>query len=256
VSATLQAAERAGGESAPASCLYEGMLHHGRTHPRRSFEHRLALAYLDLEELPRLLGGRLVARRPGVARFRRSDYLGDPRLPLDEAVRSLVAERTGHRPEGPIRVLTHLRVLGHCFNPVSFYYCLSPGEERIQALVADVTNTPWGERHAYVVPGGSGLFAKALHVSPFLAMDYTYACRAELPGRRLSVRIESWGEQGREFVASLALERVELTGRSLRRALVRYPLPSRRVLAQIYGHALALRLAGVPMLPHPGRAPA
>jgi DUF1365 family protein len=112
------------------------------------------MVLLDLDELPRCFDGRLLwsARRPALAWFRRADYLGDPGTPLARAVRELVAERTGTRPEGPIRLLTHLRYFGHCFNPVSFYYCYDRDGERVQAVVAHVTNTPWGERHAYVMP--------------------------------------------------------------------------------------------------------
>ena len=134
-----------------SSCIYEGVIRHRRLEPVREFSHRLALAYLDLEELPRLLGGRLVSPPPGLVRVRRSDYLGDPAVPLDRAVRDLVSEQTGDRPAGPIRLLTRPRSFGHCFNPVSFYYCFDPAGERVQALVAEVTNTPWGERHAYVL---------------------------------------------------------------------------------------------------------
>jgi uncharacterized protein len=126
-----------------ASCIYEGTIRHRRREPRRSFEHPIALFYLDLDELPRLLGGRLVARRPGALRFRRRDYLGDRVVPLDDAVRSLVATQTGRRPDGPVRVLTQLRSFGHCFNPVSFYYCFDAASG-VQAVVAEVTNTPWG----------------------------------------------------------------------------------------------------------------
>jgi DUF1365 family protein len=235
-----------------ASCLYEGIVRHRRIEPPREFRHPLALAYLDLEELPDLLGGRLVAPGPGVVRFRRSDYLGDPAVPLERAVRDAVAEQMdGRRPAGPIRMLTHLRTLGHCFNPVSFYYCFEDGGERLEAVVAEVTNTPWGERHAYVVPEGAGRFHKVLHVSPFMAMDHTYECRAGLPGRALSVHIESRRTGARVFDATLALRRRELTRGTLRRATLRYPLGTMRVLALIYMHALGLRLAGATVYPHP-----
>ncbi len=239
-----------------ASCLYEGMVRHRRTEPRREFRHPLVLAYIDLAELPELLDGRLLARGPGVVRFRRSDYLGDPAIPLEPAVRDLVAQRLdGRRPAGPIRVLTQPRTLGHCFNPVSFYYCFDRDGERLEAVVAEVTNTPWGERHAYVVPRGAGHFRKVLHVSPFMDMDHTYRCRAGAPGRALSVHIENLRAGARLFDATLALRRRELTRRSLRRATLRYPLGATRVLALIYMHALGLRLAGARVYPHP-RMPA
>src|ERR1700761_5219212 len=173
-----------------ASCIYEGTVRHRRRlEPRRSFEHRIAMFYVDLDELPRLVGGRLVARRPGTLRFRRRDYLGRDSVPLGRAVHDEVARATGIRPEGPIRVLAQLRSFGHCFNPVSFYFCFGADGERVQAIVAEVTNTPWGERHAYVLasPGSDsdsgscsrssvveGEFDKALHVSPFMPMDPRY----------------------------------------------------------------------------------
>jgi DUF1365 family protein len=234
-----------------ASCLYEGSILHIRREPRRQFRHSLALVYLDLEELPTLLDGRLVRPGPGLARFRRRDYLGDPGTTLDRAVRGVVERQTGRRPHGPVRILTQLRSFGHCFNPVSFYYCLDETGRQIQALVAEVTNTPWGERHAYVIPEGAGRFEKALHVSPFLEMDHTYACRSTLPGSELSVRIETSRNGTRAFEAVLSVRRRELTAASMRRITARYPFPTLRVLGLIYMHAIGLRLAGARTFPHP-----
>ena len=244
-----------------ASCIYEGTIRHRRFEPRREFSHRLALAYLDLDELPKLLDGRLVARRPGAARFRRRDYLGDPAVPLHRAVRDVVEEETGARPEGPIRLLTQLRSFGHCFNPVSFYYCFEPGGERVQALVAEVTNTPWGERQAYVIEGKqrdsavlAGEFEKALHVSPFMGMDHRYDARAAMPAQTLSVHIASSRAGAAVFDATLALRRRKLTSASMAAITLRCPLATVRVLALIYAHALGLKLAGVPVHPHPQAA--
>ncbi len=237
-----------------ASCIYEGSIRHWRLEPRREFQHRIALFYLDLEELPGLLGGRLARPRPGLLRFRRGDYLGPDGIPLDEAVRETVRAETGRRPEGPIRLLTQLRSFGHCFNPVSFYYCLDGARERVDAVVAEVTNTPWGERHAYVVAGGRGDLAKALHVSPFMAMDHRYSLSAGLPGERLAIRIESSRNDAPAFDATLALRRRELTRGAAARLAARYPFANLRVLALIYGHAVGLKLAGAPLHRHPVRS--
>jgi DUF1365 family protein len=238
----------------PASCLYEGVIRHRRTEPERAFQHRLALAYLALEELPDLLEGRLLSPSPGLVRFRRSDYHGDPSRPLDRAVRDTVEARTGRRPAGSIRLLTHLRSFGHCFNPVSFYYCLDEHNQRLEAVMAEVTNTPWGERHAYVVPEGHGSFGKALHVSPFMGMDHTYTCEAPLPGSAASVRIQSLGGDHSVFEAGLQLRRLELSPRSLGAVTLRYPAATARVLLLIYLHAVGLRLAGAPVFAHPERS--
>jgi DUF1365 family protein len=236
-----------------ASCIYEGTIRHRRTAPRREFRHRLALFYLDLDELPSLLGGRLIVARPGLLRFRRRDYLGPPAIPLDRAVRDEVEAQTGARPGGPIRLLTQLRSFGHCFNPVSFYYCMDAGGGRVQAVLAEVTNTPWGERHAYVFAGGRDNLEKALHVSPFMGMDQRYVARAGSPGERIAIHIESRRGDELTFDATLVLRRSELTRRSAARVTARYPLAGVRVLALIYGRAVGLKLAGFPIHGHPAR---
>ncbi len=252
---------------AQASCFYEGSLRH-RRHGALVDElhHRLRLAYLDLDELPGLFDGRLLwsARRPAIAWFRRADYLGDRRTPLAVAVRELVRQRAGIELDGPIRLLTHVRQLGHCFNPVSFYYCFDAAGERVRAIVAEVTNTPWRERHAYVMavadhaPGGvmRGVFAKALHVSPLLGMDHTYEWRLTEPRERLSVHIAATAHAGDEpvFDATLALRRREMTARELRRVLARHPAPTVRLTARIYAHALRLRVRGARWHAHPNAA--
>jgi|1186.fasta_scaffold154233_2 DUF1365 family protein len=241
----------------PHSALYEGTIRHRRFAVReQEFRHRLALLYLDLDELPALLGGRLVAPRPGLVRVRRADYHGDPVVPLADAVRALVARRTGTDPGGPVRLLTQPRTLGHCFNPVSFYYCFAPGGERLEAVVAEVTNTPWGERHAYVLPRGGdgpvldGGVDKALHVSPFMAMDQRYTWRATRPGSTLSVHVATSEQGAPAFDATLALRREPLTTRSLGRVTARYPAATLRVLALIYAHAAGLWLRRVPVHAH------
>jgi DUF1365 family protein len=182
-------------------------------------------------------------------------------------VRELVAERTGTRPDGPIRLLTHLRYFGHCFNPVSFYYCYDADGKRVSAVVAHVTNTPWGESHADVLSGpdaadhGStallrGRSRKQLHVSPLLGMEHTYQWRASEPAQTLSVHIESHDDSGESvFDATLSLRRRELSGRELARALTRYPFLTARILARIYGHALRLRMRGARYFPHPSTRP-
>ena len=252
-----------------ASALYEGTIRHRRHTVRATeFTHRLTLAYVDLDELAGLLGGMLVRGRPGLVRFRRADYLGDPEVPLSEAVRTLVTQRTGVTPDGPVRVLTALRSFGHCFNPVTFYYC-HDGGGRLSALVAEVTNTPWGERHAYVlpvpVPGdarGAGdspavfhaRVAKQLHVSPFMPLDQVYEIRATPPGPTLSVHIDSRQDGVSAFDATLSLRRHPLTRATLAQATARHPAATLRVLTLIYRHALGLWLRGVPLHPHRGAA--
>jgi uncharacterized protein len=244
-----------------ASALYEGTVRHRRVAVRsREFRYSIHMAYVDLDELPALLGGRLASPRPGVVRFRRADYLADPRDDLAGAVRERVASLSDLETAGPVRLLTNLRTFGHCFNPVSFYYCFDRAGEHVEAVLAEVTNTPWGERHAYALTrcdaSGrilSGRSEKLLHVSPFMGMDHEYEWRVTVPGERLSVHIESQRDGERAFDATLNLERRELSRRSLASATVRHPTNTLHVLARIYGQALRLKLRGVPVHPHPAR---
>ena len=250
-----------------ASAIYEGRLRHRRFAPvEHEFSYRLYMAYLDLDELPGVLDPfpGWSARRRAPARFRRADYMGDPARPLAECVRDTVEAAGAPRPAGPVRLLGNLRSFGHVFNPVCFYYCFDPAGERVEALVADVTNIPWGESHPYVMTrgerGGAGLdgeFEKRLHVSPLMGMDHRYELRASEPGAGLTVHIDSRraGEDGGEkaFDATLSLHRRELSTATLSRILVRYPAISLQVVGRIYLQALRLKLKGARWHPHPER---
>ena len=226
-----------------ASAFYEGTVAHRRHSVRgHAFRYRISMAYLDLDEVPGL--------RMARGRFRRSDHIGDAGRPLRETVRELAGPTA---PQGPVRVLTNLRTLGHCFNPVCFYYLFEEDGETLGAVVAEVTNTPWGDRHAYVLRregDGRVLSAdmdKQMHVSPFMGMDQRYVLRATEPGPTLSVHIESHEDSGRVFDATLKLRRAPLT----RRGLARQTGATLRLLALIYAHALVLKLKGVPVHPRP-----
>ena len=248
-----------------SSALYEGVVRHHRYRPRpHALSMRLMMPYLELGELPRLFRGYpgFSYEAPDVASFRRADHWGDPSVPLDETIRSLVAERTGARPAGPIRLLTHLRYLGYCMNPVCFFYCFDAADAAVAAVAAVVTNTPWGERHAYVLdarraeragPALRHRFQKAFHVSPFFPMDHTYDWRWTTPGRRLAVTMANEDASGRIFDAALVMRRRPLDRAGLRRLLWRYPAMTGQVIAAIYYHALRIRLKGNPFHPHPDR---
>ena len=202
--------------------VYVGHIRHRRFAERtRSFRHWIALAYFELD---------------GV----RAD-----------AIRARVTSATGEpAPDGPVRVLTHPRG----FNPVSFHYCFDR-DERLQALLAEVTNTPWGERQSYVLTRGErtgcvlqGESEKLMHVSPFLGMDQRYEWRVAEPGTTLSVHIENREHGELAFDATLSLERRPPT----RAARALAAASGLRVLTLIYAHAAAIRLSGIRTRPHPG----
>jgi len=246
------------------SCIYEGSVQHRRLSPvEHQFRYGLLMAYLDLDELPDLLGSGvgLRASRFSPASFCREDHLGDPAVPLPQAVRDLVRTKTGTEPSGPVRLLTLLRNFGYYFNPLSLYFCFDRAGTEVEVIVAEVTNTPWVERHWYVLWSGNRIgephqlrfrHPKAFHVSPFMDMHAQYEWQLNRPGPRLGVSLANVRDGRRVFEVTMGLERRELTREAMSRALARHPFMTARVTQAIYWQALRLWLKRTPYYPHPG----
>jgi DUF1365 family protein len=251
------------------SGYYVGAVEHRRLVPRpHEFRYRVAWVYLDLDEGPRAFAGsRLFSHEgPGLFRFLRSDHLRDAdggvTGDLREAVRGRVEQALGRRPSGAVRVLTQLRALGYVFNPVSFYLCFE-GEE-LDAVVAEITNTPWGERHAYVLDARRGPaggpwrfdFDKQFHVSPFFDMDQRYRWSFSLRGEGpASIEVHMTNLESGEavFHAGMRLERRALEPAGLRRIAARFLLQTWMVHAAIYWQAALLWWKRTPFFTHPDK---
>lgn len=238
------------------SALYVGQVRHRRFAPREhAFTMPLFMVWLDLDEAPGLFGrtAGCAWRGPAPVRFHRRDYLDPDHGDLAAAVRRHLAGN-GIAAPGPVRMLTHLRYFGHCFNPVTFYFA-HDGDHRPVAVLSQITNTPWNERHTYVVPFAGGKaradFAKAFHISPFNGMDQTYAWRFTAPGAGLTVHMENREAGHTVFDATLTLRRRPWSARALHGLLLRFPAETIQVLANIYFQALRLHLKGVAYHPHP-----
>jgi DUF1365 family protein len=222
------------------------------------------MAYLDLDELEDVFQGRWFwsTRRAALARFRRSDHLGDASRALKDEVLQLVERETGQRSEGPVRLLTNLSYFGFCFNPVSFYYCFDDDGETLRTIVAEVNNTPWGERDTYVLPAsqrtGSGAALrfrprKKMHVSPFMPMNVEYDWSFIDPGQRLSVFMANDIDGDRVFSASLMLQRTAISTWSLARVLIVYPFMTLKIVGGIYWQAVRLWWKRTPFYAHPDK---
>lgn len=240
------------------SRIYEGRVRHRRELPRpHEFKYRLYMMYLDLAELDEVFHDRWLwsAGGPNLAWFRRADHFGDAGENLGASVRALVQTELGRSPGGPVCLLTHLRYFGYCMNPVSFYYCWDADAVTLDAIVAEVHNTPWGETHCYVLDARRGMrhgFRKAFHVSPFMGMEQQYQWRLPPPGETLTVGMQSFENGRRVFNATLSMREQAVTGRHLARVLTRYPAMTGKVIGAIYWQALKLRLKGMPFHEHPG----
>lgn len=242
------------------SALYSGWVQHRRFTPRaHAFRYRMGLLYLDLDEQDALFALSPLAGRSRWApfAFRETDYL--PRftasgMRLAEAVRQRVEQALGQRPQGRICLLSQPRSWGLAFNPASFFYCFDE-DDRLMAILCEVSNTPWRERYHYVLPAsGSGRqrvsVVKAFHVSPFLPRELEYRMSFSPVGERLGIHMADWQGQSKVFDASLSLRRETLGRTSLHRYLLRFPWMTGKTLAAIYWQALRLLLKRLPLFDH------
>lgn len=248
------------------SRIYSGTLGHCRHKPTiNQFRYKIFMLYLDLDELESLFDKFLLwsAKRANFAWFKRSDHLGDPAQPLSESVRDLVSEKTGRRPLGPIRLLTNLRYFFYKSNPVSFYYCFEADGITVHSIVAEVTNTPWGEMYCYVLAqdqlqdsqqgSADHLFYrtdKVFTVSPFMPLDMQYGFEFSIPAKNLLVKMQNFRQGEKVFDVHLSLDSEPISSASLAKQLLSIPFMTVKVTLGIYWQAIKIGLKGVPFLGH------
>lgn len=244
------------------SALYSGWVQHRRFSPRaHAFRYRMGLLFIDLAEQEQVLALSPLAGRGRLApfAFREGDFLPaftGTGMRLSDAVRQIVSEALGQPLLGKICLLAQPRSWGLAFNPASFFYCYdSVGQ--LQAVLCEVSNTPWKERYHYVLPCEDGIpgphqvrVHKAFHVSPFLPRDLQYRMSFNQPTDRIGVHMADWQGEHKVFDASLSLQRQELTRASLHRYLLSFPWMTGKTLLAIYWQALRLLLKRTPLFPH------
>lgn len=259
------------------SAIYEGIVRHRRYEPKaHTLRYRMFMLALDLDELDTVFksAGKLLwsANRFNVSCLLRKDHFGDPTKSIKEAVLDRVEEETNRRPAGRVVMLAHLRTFGYVMNPATFFYCYDDNNA-LDTIAVEIHNTPWNERHVYVLPiqpaepaspGGSKQkpkkshrfqFKKAFHVSPFMPMAHDYDWRFNTPGQSpgdpLVVSMKNLDQGRRIFDASLSMTRKPITAWRLNLMLIKHPLITLKVILAIYWNALLLWLKRVPFVDHP-----
>lgn len=257
-----------------ASQWLEGTIRHRRKLPvQHEFQYNIGMLALDLQEWSSVTS---ISRFFSLERFNwlglcRKDYL-DPHIPdLHQAVVQRVQIATGWQPDGPVQLITHPRYLGYIFNPVSFYLCYEKGQDPARGdvprvILAQITNTPWKERHVYCLecqnysPGDASnlqterfSFSKRFHVSPFNGMNQHYQWLFSFRGPELRIHMNVEQEDHKHFDATLVVQRQALDRKTLHRSLRRFPLETLKGTAGIYWNALKLKLKGAPFYTHPDK---
>lgn len=239
-----------------------GRVYHRRMdQAKHAFSYSLYMLLVDLKDstLEKCPSHFISTRRFAPIQFRESDYLlGQAGSTLAQRVKRKLQELGARETVDDIRLLTQGRCLGLYFSPVNFYFCYTRDESRCRYLLAEVSNTPWNERHYYLVDmNGSQVNEKSFHVSPFMEMTMDYHWQISPPDSSnddIRVHIENHSpDKGKVFDATLSLKQMELTPASARRTFWRHPVMTLKIVSSIYFEALRLMLKRVRFVPYQSR---
>ena len=264
------------------SAIYSGWIRHRRFEPiKNAFTYPIFMLYLDLDEITGLFRKKWYCslERFNFVSFRRKDFFKPEEKDLKQSVIDHVTEYYNQEEIdlediASVRMLCHVRYLGCVFNPVVFYYCFGR-DNQLVAILAEITNTPWGERHSYVLPvlnserfssisakqKGSNKnnrkyqfsFKKKFHVSPFNPMNMDYRWVFSEAKDEFIVHMDNFiqsKEADKHFDATLNLQRHDLI-QNLARILIKQPFMTLKVMVGIYWQAFKLWVKGSKFYDHP-----
>lgn len=238
--------------------LYTGTVSHRRIVPKyHAFSYNVLMFYFDISRIEETL-----QKIPYVSfekfnwySFHRKNYLNNNELSLDNATRELIKSKFNTYPKGKIYLLTQLSCFGYCFNPISLYFVFKENSDELEYLITEVTNTPWGEKHQYVLSNTFKQqthfyqyhFEKELHVSPFMGMKYIYQLNLKFDHKNINVYLKNIYLNQLHFDASLCLQASTFNTKTF----IRHPLMTYKIIFAIYWQALKLWIKGAPYHPHP-----
>lgn len=242
------------------SCLYKATVMHNRLSPRKHrFHYNVFMFYIDLDEADMLVKKlRMFSKNKfNFFSLRDDEHL---QLPIDdpdktksirEQVTRYLSENGVNIGKGRIMLLTNLNILGHNFNPVSFYFCFDENNLPLCA-VAEVGNT-FGEMKPYLLTK-ENLSENSYHlhttkyfyVSPFIDHDTNFDFNLGIPGEKLNIRIDDYKDGERFFISTLTGNRKPLTNANLLLYSLRFPFLTLRIITLIHWNALLLWMKKIP----------
>lgn len=239
--------------------VFTGSVVHQRLRPKR---HRLRYrAYWTLLEVGAegldTQGLRLLSwNRFNLFSFRPSDHGDGSATPLRAQIEAHLAGAGIDLAGGRILMLAMPRVLGYSFNPLSVYFCYSPGAT-LAAIVYEVHNT-FGQRHCYVIRvegPDSGLvrqgIGKTFYVSPFLPMKMDYGFIVRPPGDEIMVAVSGRDADGPLINTALKGSYRPLSDARLAALFFSLPLLTFKVIGAIHWEALRLWRKGIALVERP-----
>ncbi|GAA6135976.1 DUF1365 domain-containing protein [Oceaniserpentilla sp. 4NH20-0058] len=260
------------------SAVYKGYVRHRRFEPiKHEFNYSIYMLYLDLDEISGLFGKHWFSsfNKRNLVSWMRKDFYQPNEGNLKQVIIKNVydyANQQGVTMPSIARVamLTHVRYFNIIFNPVTFYYCFDE-HDNLLAILSEITNTPWKERHTYVLLTSSTSdksyenkgdkyhsleFKKKFHVSPFNPMNMNYHWTLSEPDERINIHMEnmliSESSPNKHFDATLILDRLDWHA-GFTKSLIQYPFITVKVIWGIYWQALKLWIKKAPFYNHPDK---
>lgn len=249
------------------SNIYQGTISHRRFSPKNhSFNYSLFMMALDVADVENAMDAEPV-KSLGIfgfkwyhpLRFVEKDYLrGEPNS-LSQRIKDKVLNLNGYADIQKIVMLVQVRSFGIYFSPANFYFCYD-GKNVCTQMLVEVSNTPWNERHYYLIDllsNSEKVNKKAFQVSPFMDLDMSYFWHIKPPSdtsERLSVsienkRIDNFGSaKDKIFAASLDMTKQPLNKKSLWSIWRQLPLMSVKIVISIYWQALRLFIKRIPFI--------